>query len=57
MRYINVSGQDLILMTGQAAGVKVLDGETVDIDDPGLIAGMVGQESVWQPVTDNEQEE
>lgn len=57
MRYTNVSGQDLILMTGQAAGVKVLDGEIVEIDDPGLIAGLVGQESVWQPVTDSEQEE
>lgn len=52
--YRNVSGQDRILMMGAATGVKVLDGDTVEVTDPALVRGLVGQESVWQPVTEPE---
>lgn len=52
MRYKNVSGQDRVLMVDKTSVTKVEAGATVEIVDEGLIAGLVGQESLWQPVTE-----
>jgi hypothetical protein len=48
--YRNVSGDDRILMTGSATGTLVPAGAEVEVLDEGLIAGLVGQESLWEPV-------
>lgn len=55
--YRNVSGHDRVLMVDRSSGVKVQAGATITVDDEGLQKGLVGQESVWQPVTEPDEQE
>jgi hypothetical protein len=57
MRYRNVSGQDRVLMVERASGVKVAAGDVIDVTEPGPVEGLRGQEAVWQPVTEPDDNE
>jgi len=54
--YRNNYGHDRVLMVDRSSGVKVPAGETIEITDEGLQKGLVGQEAVWQPVTEPDNE-
>jgi hypothetical protein len=50
--YRNVSNADRYLVVNNA-GVFCKQGDTVEVDEPGAVTGLIGQESVWEPVDDN----
>jgi hypothetical protein len=51
MKYVNASGQDRNLMVEKSGVFKVVKaGEVVEISDDYIIAGLEGQEALWEPV-------
>lgn len=49
--YRNVSGDERFLVEiGTGRVHRVADGDTVEVTDEASVKGLVGQESIWEPV-------